>query len=247
MRIRMNNYLERVTLTGADDSVDPGDLVELSREFHFVEWGILVGSHDGSTRFPSRDWIRRLYSANDDVSHDVQLSLHICGGRLRNIASGNPDLHDYLSGCESIFQRTQLNWHGEKQSSVVASNVSDSFMSLQIAGWEPEIIFQLDGQNDHMFVEAGRFFRVSGLFDCSHGAGVLPTSWPIARGDISCGWAGGLGPDNVVDEFQRIRQKAIQPFWIDMETKLFTEWKFDLAKCRSVLEQIEGHMVFRSE
>lgn len=240
----MSAYLERVTLTGADDSVDPYQLIELSREFPFVEWGILIGSHDGTQRFPKRDWISRLCSANDDVPHCVQLSLHICGARMRNIANGNPDIHDYLSGCETMFQRTQLNWHGEEQLPIVGSNVFYSFMFLQNDGWEPEVIFQLDGANDHLFVNAGRLYRVSGLFDCSHGAGVMPTSWPISRGDIRCGWAGGLGPDNVVEEFQKIQKKAIQPFWIDMETKLFNDKnEFDLTKCRSVLEQIEGYMV----
>ena len=33
------SILDRVTITGADDSVRPTDLLELSREFPFVEWG----------------------------------------------------------------------------------------------------------------------------------------------------------------------------------------------------------------
>ena len=34
--------LNRVTITGADDFTEPKDLVELSEEFPFVEWAILL-------------------------------------------------------------------------------------------------------------------------------------------------------------------------------------------------------------
>ena len=33
--------LTKVTLTGADDFTDPKRLIEISREYPFVEWGIL--------------------------------------------------------------------------------------------------------------------------------------------------------------------------------------------------------------
>lgn len=33
--------LTRVTITGADDAVEPAELQALSHEFPFVEWGIL--------------------------------------------------------------------------------------------------------------------------------------------------------------------------------------------------------------
>ena len=34
--------LTRVTITGADDSVEPRALAELSEAFPFVEWGLLM-------------------------------------------------------------------------------------------------------------------------------------------------------------------------------------------------------------
>jgi hypothetical protein len=45
--------LERVTITGADDSTSIDEMLALSRRFPFVEWGILVSKrHEGSYRFP---------------------------------------------------------------------------------------------------------------------------------------------------------------------------------------------------
>ena len=50
--------LDRVTITGADDSIKATDLIPLSKRFPFVEWGILLSkNNEGSFRFPTRDWI----------------------------------------------------------------------------------------------------------------------------------------------------------------------------------------------
>ena len=51
----------RCTITGADDLVDPDDLVVLSREYPFVEWAILISaSRAGTPRYPSSAWLERL-------------------------------------------------------------------------------------------------------------------------------------------------------------------------------------------
>ena len=67
--------LDRVTITGADDSVDPLQLRALSLEFPFVEWGILV-SHSNTIctsypkpRFPSPKWIADLQGLVSVTGH----------------------------------------------------------------------------------------------------------------------------------------------------------------------------------
>jgi hypothetical protein len=54
----MNRFITKVTVTGADDSVHPHQLVTLAEEFPFVEFGILLSRNSmGRTRFPSRAWL----------------------------------------------------------------------------------------------------------------------------------------------------------------------------------------------
>ncbi len=53
--------IDKVTLTGADDSVRPAELVEISQQYPLVEWGILFSkSQQGTARFPHsigyRNW-----------------------------------------------------------------------------------------------------------------------------------------------------------------------------------------------
>ena len=51
--------LDRVTMTGADDSVDPQKLVDLSARYPNVEWGILFIGGAGA-RFPTKLWVDEL-------------------------------------------------------------------------------------------------------------------------------------------------------------------------------------------
>lgn len=230
--------LTTVTLTGADASVDPENLATLSQEFPFVEWGILIGSGVGN-RFPPIDWIRDLIEVKLASSQRLNLSLHICGSHLRKIANGRSDLMDVIGPGLLSFDRCQLNWHGERQGNI-SENILSAFCNL--TPWAPQIIFQLDGVNDHLTSSAARRFSVAGLHDVSHGAGVVPDKWAHAFSDFQCGWAGGLGPENVVAELEKIEAVAFRamPYWIDMETKLRSNGDdyFCLEKCRRVLEVV---------
>lgn len=244
--------LKFVTLTGADETVgDPGELVQISREFPFVEWGILVGSQTG-TRFPPWYWMRDLLNAVEESGVPVNLSLHICGKWLVELAISQPRL--LAEFPEAVkFQRCQLNFHGERWGNV-GGHVCESFKQIRRAGWKPQIIFQFDGKNADLLYGSLPDHDVAALFDVSHGAGVLPDHWPQAGVDWLFGFAGGLGPDNVVEQLPKITERANPAgwFWIDMETKLFTTadempvgWDgppifFDLNKCRAVLEAVRG-------
>jgi phosphoribosylanthranilate isomerase len=50
------------------------------------------------------------------------------------------------------------------------------------------------------------------------------------------GFAGGIGPDNVKRVIREISAKVDAPFWIDMESGVRTDDRFDLNKVRRVLE-----------
>lgn len=237
--------LSRVTMTGADDQNSIDEMVAISEEFPFVEWGILIGSSAGP-RFPSFDWIGSL--AQRATQKPLQLSLHICGQWLRDIKTNQPArLQEWLDWTLGTFDRVQLNWHGEAQSGEVAEMLLRSFGTLTRGGWwEPELIFQMDGVNNHIatYCMEGRFV-VSGLFDRSHGAGVSPGEWPASSGHFPCGWAGGLGPHNLEAELPRIDAAAMAGlnYWVDMETHVHSGASgLDMGKVRTCLGIAESFM-----
>lgn len=239
----MHSKLTRVTFTGADDTVDPRQLIAISEHSPIVEWGILIGSQHGH-RFPSYHWIGTLQTL---ANPQVNLALHICGRHLRDIAAGRS-----IAALPKMqrFQRCQLNWHGEPQGEI-SSNIYRAFKEME-GYWTPEVIFQLDGANNGLPVHCASMKKTAGLFDLSHGAGVLPEVWP--KNDVSddedfkqdtglarfpIGYAGGLGPENLREQLPKIHAAARGDYWIDMETKLFEGLQFDMAKCREVLKIVE--------
>ncbi len=233
--------LDKVTITGADDSVKPEELVKLSQEFPFVEWGILLSEkQEGSKRFPSRNWKHALADLVDDhgLNEPVQLSGHLCGKWCRALAVGNITFPDMP--ILSYMKRLQLNFHAE----TLIVDTAPFMRTLKYISndCKREIVFQIDGVNDRQYHVAKSYgIPAVGLFDQSHGAGALPslTGWPAPIDDRMPGYSGGLGPDNLAEQIQLIRAAAGErEIWIDMETKVRSDFdrQFDLGKVRQVLE-----------
>lgn len=254
--------LRLVTFTGADHTVtDPHEMAVLSARFPFIEWGILIGSDTfnmgrlGKSRFPCITWIDWLCDVKAS-NPGMRLSLHICGEPLREVLAGDPRLIRRMGELLQRFERCQLNFHGEPLEQSGPQMILHSFLTLKRL-WRPEIIFQLDGANDQAYrdcadwtpIDNERPLQVAGLFDRSHGAGVSPGEWPKPLADIPCGYAGGIGPDNIVAELGRLRKvwghqpgiARVMPIWCDMETKLFDSAnRFSLELCNDVASKVSA-------
>ncbi|MCL4404253.1 hypothetical protein M1432_02835 [Patescibacteria group bacterium] len=208
-----------VTVTGADDSIQPEELVEVADNFPFVEFGILLSSDPkGSTRFPSRAWLEELFSMQ--LHHMLQLSGHLCGSWVKDLCLGSPRCFDELDELAFMFDRFQLNFHA-----VPHVLHKEKFLRALLDRCEGlDVIFQIDGVNDGIFdfakTQDGILARP--LFDLSGGTGVLPKEWPRQTDGYS-GYAGGLSPNNLRGQMEKIEEVASWPIWIDAETRLRSE------------------------
>src|SRR5215831_12922234 len=225
--------LRRVTLTGADDSVEPGEVLALGHEYPFVELGILVGSQEGKHRFPSAKWLMRF--ADIAARAKRQVALHVCGKILDGILKRGECVCPYLGA----FERMQLNFHGEPANAgghsleehpdarvaMDRKKVFDNIVAAGRATGVHELIVQLDGVNNWILdglVLHG--IRASGLYDVSHGSGTKPAAWPTPNVRWKIGFAGGIGPETIAEDLAQIAKAAgRQDFWIDMESNLYTD------------------------
>lgn len=222
--------LNRVTITGADDSVNPRYLLEISQEFPWVEWGILLSKNQQNTkRFPSKEWVEYLGQQirrfkNDKRFNNVNANFsgHLCGSWLRQLLISNkPEIfNNWVSKYFYLFDRVQFNWHGEPQTinwEIFKNNIEKIYLQRQI-------IFQIDQVNNNLFLEAENKFSLGVIipfYDLSHGTGILPDSWPKNIGtSIFYGYGGGLTPYNLDEELEKIEQvlTSNSSVWIDVET-----------------------------
>jgi hypothetical protein len=227
--------IDKVTMTGADKSTDPFELTQTSVRFPFVEWGILVSRRSGGgNRFPSKLWMQELKNENkkfeQKTGKKLNLACHVCGAYIKELLKGETMVWQELGSVIDMFQRIQLNFHGEKNE----VNEEKFVQALKNCPIPAQFIFQLDDVNNYLMesaIKAG--VNAVGLHDLSHGFGVLPEKWPQLNSDAYRGFAGGLGPDNLEVQIRNMEEAAGERnVWIDMETKIRSnnDTFFDMAK-----------------
>ena len=224
--MRIGGYHIGVTITGADDQTNPLDLVALSDKYPFVEWGVL-NSHqrEGSSRYPREGWIRRLLEIK---GRNTRVALHLCGERSRQVMGGEDKwFRPFLPGCGRI----QLNGYvsgGDQRGLRRLSQV-----------YRAQFVLQCRDESDLQMAanEAALMDDASVLWDRSGGHGKEEFDWPRTPAGCRLGFAGGIGPDNVLDVLKAIGPR--DPFWIDMESGVRdANNSLHLGKVVQVLEQV---------
>ncbi len=219
--------LKYTSITGADDAVDPQELLALSREFPFAEWAILLlPARTGTARFPSKEWIRKF----SQLASGLHTAMHLCDGALLGFIRGDSEILGLMSG----FKRIQLNLkfgdvEGKYDPAALVQRVRDNpqFQFIIQYGKDKQSLLPLLADVPNHAV----------LYDDSAGRGISPDSWEPPLPNHFCGYAGGLNPANVAQQIEIIAKVAPgYTTWIDMETGVRTDDKFDMAKVRRVLE-----------
>lgn len=226
-----------VTITGADNAVNPADMLRLSHKFPFVEWGILLSAQRmGMPRYPTLGWIAGLA-----YEPPMKVSAHLCGELARETARGH-----VVDVVPQLFHRCQINQY---EAAFVAG-------LHRLAFDYPHVEFILQcrsvGTIQETANDANRirrcsvspaqelFMSASVLFDPSCGTGFEVFEWPVAPMNTKFGFAGGIRPDNVEPTIGSIfdANPWIDSFWIDTESGVRTDDRLDMGKVEDVLRKV---------
>lgn len=240
--------IKYVTMTGADDHTSLEKLADLSERYPFAEWGILFSqAKAGVPRYPSFDWVLDL-CVTAAMHRNMCLSAHLCGKWVQDAINGEITL---LKDWElsDAFSRVQLNCYKDRLRKAISSEPL-----WQAMGKVPQQVI-LGGDHTNIELDPERCWQhhVCPLFDASGGHGRLPKSWPKPlhyreNFYVLSGYAGGLGPHNIIEEIEKIEEIAGEAdIWVDMETQLRDgKDEFSLEKCEEVLRLVEEWAVQRS-
>jgi hypothetical protein len=200
----------KITMTGVDRNTN------VLRLPPGVEWGFLfTTTPEGRNRYPSR---RELACMMEHFGRS-HVSLHICGRGARELLMEYriPDL---------THQANRIQVNGEPS--------PEELLGICKMYSDHEIITQHTHRNmDLLAVDAPNH---SLLVDGSGGRGLSPERWERPDTKKRVGFAGGLGPDNFIVEYPKIKAVGKHGFWVDMEGKLRDEddW-FDVDKAWEVI------------
>lgn len=222
--------LTRVTITGIDGLTNMNEVESLTKEFPFVEWGVLLSpSSQGKTpRFPG---VHTLEGVRNRPN--LPWSGHLCGRHVQTILNGYAWVEREIVPWP-VFRRIQINTHGQRY-----WFNKEGLANVLRKNLDKEFIFQYDNVNGKLLeaMDEMGVKNYSTLFDLSHGAGVLPEEWPKPIEGVSCGYAGGISPENIKDQIKKVLSVAgDRPFWMDMETHVRTNEVLDMDKVRQCLE-----------
>jgi hypothetical protein len=262
--------IKSITFTGADDNTDPRAMLELSRAFPLIEWGVLLSSKDaGSGRYPSNAWLRRLESLVADEynryrdAHTFRLAAHLCGDTMRGFMSGmtfsNTDSGAWIlahglteEAFNIMFQRTQLNFNAKREG--FTPEHFEEVLDAWVETMSGTIITQHNPANadvwEHFQKAESKYVPLRAhqvLHDASGGRGKLPATWQKPIAGVLTGYSGGLALENVIESLEKIETQVGDGYiWIDMESCLRDENdRFDLDKAGAIAALIEGESLRR--
>jgi hypothetical protein len=231
--------LDRVTITGADDSTDPLEILDLALAYPWLEFGILASaSREGSPRYPSRAWQQILLKS----AHRMNLSMHVCGKWARELFSGDLEWVE-LPPIKTMVQRIQINGDPPYGAGNV-EQINERRSLLYGDRYGPGVQFIMQYPRAGNYLARCQCYSVNcvPLFDESGGAGSTRREWTDLPLDY-VGYAGGIGPDNVTDLVRQIGEMRSRRFWIDMESGVRDrEDRFDMRKVERVIDICEGIM-----
>ena len=241
--------LEYITCSGISFNNDIEDIIDLGKKYLLAEFAVQASPKSFYKGSPKYEWFNTLLSSCK--VNNIRIATHVNLGYCKDMCHGVVpcDLQDLWNvkrkNGEPAIGRVQINinggndiseFHADKVADIIRAYPKIKFI-FQYAPEQYERIKQLDKQNVPFAL----------LYDVSGGEGKLSRdSW---RGIIlpghQTGYAGGLSPDNVVENLNYINTLLPADYsttWIDAEGKLKSpdsngKKVFDVALAKKYIER----------
>ena len=218
--------LRYITCSDPREDIPVESMLNFITKYPISEIG--VQAHPGPMSFnQSRNkWFDQIVKAAQNMPSPPNIALHInyhwcdymCEGIVPNELNWWLRVPNAYTG-QPVIKRVQLNigdysnkFDVEKLSMLINKHDNQEF----IFPWNESKAKKIEALK-----QTGTKFSL--LFDGSYGAGIEPDSWrePVYK-DIPNGYAGGLGPGNVIKNLDKISTIVPKDYttWIDAEGKL---------------------------
>lgn len=233
--------LSTIVLSGANEHTDAQAIISLCKNCSYLaELGIQVSGEKAYYSSGRYWWLQLLCHL---ATPDINIALHLNKDWVEDFCAGKipPELETFLAlshpdGSPKI-KRIQLNFKiGREKKPDLYTLLS----TMKRYARHDFILSYNDSNQDFIRQIRKSGFKIGALlYDSSFGEGIAPSKRPApVFNDVYQGYAGGLSPDNVVAELEKI-DTVVPPgksFFIDAEGKLKGEdGHLSLEKCKIFL------------
>lgn len=237
--------LRYITCSDLREDVPMHQVIKLLDTSPKVELGIQAHGSAMSFCAPRYQWLNQLLAMSALIDRPFNIAIHVNYDWCSQMASAGANKEMWPQEIQNLFarqdkfggpliRRWQLNigdyTHGV--AGVGLARICDAFP-------DREFIFPYNANNP-VTREIEKLNKLakgnfSLLYDSSYGAGICPATWnPPVYQNRPMGYAGGLSPDNVAANLEKIAAVCPENYttWIDAEGKLMRPGtrQFDVAR-----------------
>ena len=258
--------LRYITCSDPREFNDIHDIVNLAQLSPRTEIAVQAHPSKMSVGMPRNQWFHELLNYVMTDKYNVNLAVHVNREWCEQICETGTfpqelkemfDLcHDDKTGCP-VIKRWQLNMSRSAVKSIKYNKLKRLFQTNK----DREFILQY---NENTRLACGKLYdmgaRFSLLYDASGGRGISPTVWTMpVFADRAQGYSGGMSPENVSENLQKISTVAVKAvtkydernrriyslkerddIWIDAEGKLKLDDKFNIERARNYIINAEN-------
>ena len=233
--------IEKVTFTGVDVSASPFWLEDMACMFPWLEWGVLVGSQTGGANpiFPPLERVEML--KNRPLLNPEQIAIHLCGKYARQAAGVEEPTEELYELCNG-FGRVQVNLHPDSDGGRFKV-VNEALIAFAERPEVERVILQHRSGWEDVPIEHE---NIEYLFDRSEGSGTADfEAWPAPPDSgRRAGYAGGIGPDTILQALAFHDDHASARMWFDMEGRIRTGSFLDPYKVKEVCQSVRTIMLY---
>lgn len=228
-----------ITFTGADGSLDPQLLIQLSQQNPLIEWGLLFSkTKAGTPRYPSEYWVRILRSLIRKQPQKVRLSAHLCGQLVHEILTGYSKPEDYLGEFWHLFDRVQLNTTG------IPEDYTERCLKVFNGNPSKEFIIQYRKSSRLIPYLEERVKNTVVLVDQPQEPTHQPANRSMPTTRPTCGFTGGLSPMNLPQQLIQLDNlMGENAYWVDLEATIRTNGgkQVSIPAIEACIQHLQNH------
>ncbi len=226
--------LKTIVCSGVNEKNDVFQAVEFLKKHPNVEFGVQCSPKKASFGTARFNWLKELCSKLDEAHIKGRVALHLNEGFVTSFCEGKvPDEVDELLKESEAIGRLQLNFKIGRERFGDKKVPDIRLLKKSIDEVEGHQIIVSASEANLAYIQKMHYqgLKFDALFDDSFGEGILPEKRKAPLfDDVLQGYAGGISPENVAGELEKINQAAQGNVFIDAEGKLKEDGAFSFEK-----------------
>ena len=233
-------FLKTMVCSGINEKNDITDAIDFLKKYKNAEFGVQCSPKKAGYHTPRFEWLQELLNKLNEQKIENKIALHLNEGFVVSFCDGKipGEILDLLNIGHAVG-RLQLNFKIGREAFANGKipNIKTLKKTMETVVLHPIILSASQSNLSFIHKAYHQNLKFDVLYDDSFGEGIAPhMRKPPLFKDVFQGYAGGLSPENVVEELSKIEKLAKGSVFIDAEGKLKQDGCFSFDKAEKFIQ-----------